>query len=69
MEVAAIVVVKVRYDRVVSVLQVKRVERRSRLQDAQGPLELTANALTRLERRSNVVAAAARLALMALGEK
>ena len=70
MEVPAIVVVMlVRYNRVVFVLQVRRVERCSGLWDMQDPLEVNANALTRLERRSNVVAAAARLALMALGEK
>ena len=70
MEVAVIVVVTlVRYNRVVFVLQVRHVEGRSGLRDAQDTTEVTWNAPMRLERRSNVVAAAARLALMALGEK
>ena len=54
MEVAAILV-----------LQVRHVERRSELRVAQGIAEVTWNAPVRLERRSNVVAVAASLALMA----
>ena len=63
----AAMVVKVRYGRVVFVLQVIRVERRTELCDAQDTTEVTWNAPMGLERRSNVVAAAARLALMAMG--
>ena len=62
-----VLVVKGRYGRVVFVLQVIRVERRTELRDAQDTAEVTWNAPMGLERRSNVVPAAARLALMAMG--
>ena len=65
MEEAAIVLVLVRYDRVVFVLQVRRLEKRRELHDAQNTTEVSWNAPMRLERRSNVVAVAASLALMA----
>ena len=69
MEVSAAAIV-VRYDRVVFVLQARCVERCSELRDAQDTPEVTWNAPMRLERRSNVVAAAARcLALMTKTEK
>ena len=68
MEVSAAAIV-VRYDRVIFVLQVRRVERCSELRDAQDTPEVTSNAPMRLERRSNVVAAAARLALMTKAKK